>query len=207
MSSQDLNMMTPLEREFTNNPDNFPSHDDYKKHVGYVQKGDDEHKKGNFLYEATNHRLVQERIYKLGFDKERDDSRHDYSWNSLYMHSDITISGLLDGGMTFDNAFTYDKNNHRYFLTKAGKNYCDTFGVSYHGPKNKSANLVSNAIEYDSPSQSRISTTPSSYNHSSNNYYGRTGSSGYTTNKYGSTVSYGKTAKPVYSDEVEMFVG
>jgi len=207
MSLQDLNLMTPMERKFASNPNNFSSQSDYEEYATHVRNGDNAHKKGDSFNEATHHRHVQEHIYGLGFDKSRDDSRHDYSWNSLYIHSDSTVNGLLNGGMAFDDAFTYDTYRHRYFLTKSGRSYCDNFGVTYFGPENKSANLVSPNIGYDTPSQSHVNTKPIGYGSSSNNHYGHNVSSGYTSNKYGSTVSYKQTARPVYSDEVEMFVG
>jgi hypothetical protein len=62
-----MNRLTTNERKFTNDPSNFSSEDQRLDFVKNMEIGDQAHKRGDSFGEATNHRLVQDHIYKNGF--------------------------------------------------------------------------------------------------------------------------------------------
>ena len=131
MSARQQCRMTKAERNYASNPDNFESQEDYEMYANDIKMGDNAHTRGDYRDEASLHRGVQEVIYGQGFNKRDSASRHDFAWNSLYLHANGVIRRMQNGGMDFDESFHYDSSKRHYYLTSKGRNFCDNNGVWY----------------------------------------------------------------------------
>lgn len=198
-------LMTPLERKFVNDPKNFDSSKDHRQYVDLMKAGDKFHADGNQLYEAASHRAVQERIYKSGFNKNNSGSHHDYAWNCLHMHSIGTVRGIANHGMSFDDAFYYDKDRHHYYLTPEGLAFCKNNKIGYYGVDSGIVSVEKpNNIDYPSQYETKpayVGGQPVKYG----TYSESTGYTSYVSNK--PVRNWMQSAIPTNSDEVELFVG
>jgi hypothetical protein len=127
-----MSRMTTDERTYASDPSNFKSQNEYQEYADEIRKGDEAHMRCDYWDEATRHRPVQENIYGSGFDRQNNGSKHDFAWNSLYMHSPVTMRMIHQGGIGFNDALYYDQQKCHYYLTESGRNHCDVNGISYH---------------------------------------------------------------------------
>jgi hypothetical protein len=102
--------------EYMNNPNNFSknTYDCVQKSLALAREANAQ---GNFGKEAQLDRDLQEKLKKKGVKINDADSREAFAWNSTWIHNPTLIAEMYSNNRTFDDSFSYDKKDGRYYLT------------------------------------------------------------------------------------------